>query len=324
MAYFSPTIAREAGEQVGSGRFSLRCVCDVHGAHRPSGERRIVFAQYRLGQGDAGPLHRRPAGRDPRQQDAALWRHRVRRGSGQDHRLYGSEWALISARRAARASRSLMASPRSSFGIGMTAMARRPGGIERAQMREQIRGGLDQIARRRQIEGALRAGGAAGPKASSASPGRTPTRIEPQRRPRRIVRGEHAGRERRVVGCAGSGAPRARGRARARSPRAAGRRAAAASALPRHDTIVELHADAGGSAVDDQVDAAVEIGAHMLRESSARHGRTDSPTARPSACRTPSTGRARSGGPARAPRSSRDRRSRAPTPGNHPASAAPA
>ena len=73
-----------------------------------------------------------------------------------------------------------------------------------------------------------------------------------------------------------------------------------------------------GPAVDDQVDASVEIGAHMRGESSARHGRTDWPRARPPARRTLSADRARSGGPARAPRSSRARRSRAPTPGNHP------
>ena len=87
--------------------------------------------------------------------------------------------------------------------------------------------------------------------------------------------------------------------------------------------MVELDADAGRAAVDDQVDAAVEIGAHMLRRSSARRGRTDWPTARPPACRRPSAGRARSGGPARAPRSSRARRWRVPTPGSRPPSAAP-
>ena len=51
------------------------------------------------------------------------------------------------------------------------------GGIERAQMREQIGRGLDQIAARREIEHASRRAAApaasVGPKASSASPGST-------------------------------------------------------------------------------------------------------------------------------------------------------
>ena len=39
-----------------------------------------------------------------------------------------------------------MASPRPSFGIGITAMAARAGGIERAQVREQVRRGFDEVA----------------------------------------------------------------------------------------------------------------------------------------------------------------------------------
>ena len=70
-----------------------------------------------------------------------------------------------------------------------------------------------------------------------------------------------------------------------------------------------------GAAVEDEIDAAVEVGAHMLRQSSATRGRTDWRRARPPACRMPSADRARPDAPARAPRSSRVRRSPTPTTG---------
>ena len=56
-------------------------------------------------------------------------------------------------------------------------------------------------------------------------------------------------------------------------------------------------------AVEDPIDAAVEIGAARARRSSATHGPTDWPTARPRACRMPSADRARLDVRARAPRS---------------------
>ena len=66
-----------------------------------------------------------------------------------------------------------MASPRPSFGIGMTAMAERAGGIECAQVREQVRGGFDEIACRREIEDVRGRRQHRAPNASSASPGLT-------------------------------------------------------------------------------------------------------------------------------------------------------
>ena len=73
---------------------------------------------------------------------------------------------------------------------------------------------------------------AAGPNASSASPGSIAVGIEPHPRARRVMRGQHARRQRlpAVARRHPPAAPAARGRARARSLRAAGRRGAAASA----------------------------------------------------------------------------------------------
>ena len=59
---------------------------------------------------------------------------------------------------------------------------------------------------------------------------------------------------------------RGRSRARARSRRAAARPAAAGSGVPRNDTMVDSTPTLRRAAIDDQVDAAVEIGAHMLGE----------------------------------------------------------
>ena len=66
-----------------------------------------------------------------------------------------------------------MASPRPSFGIGITAMAARAGGIERAQMREQVRGGFDEIAAGERLSDVVQRRRRIGPNASSASPART-------------------------------------------------------------------------------------------------------------------------------------------------------
>ena len=73
-------------------------------------------------------------------------------------------------------------------------------------------------------------------------------RIEPHRRARRVMRSQHARRQRLAVvavGILGQPLP-ARGRARARSPRAAGRRAAAASAASKQPTMVDSTPTATG------------------------------------------------------------------------------
>ena len=149
------------------------------------------------------------------------------------------------------------------------------------------------------------------PNASSASPGRTSIAFEPQPRLRRVVRGQHAGRQRRFV------VDRRRRRASARPSaaldlaRATGRRDAAASASPRQR-------DDGRtprrrwSARRRRSDRCVRRGRpRRARRSSARHGRIGWPTARRPACRSARRIVARDRMvAARAPRSCRGRRSR--------------
>ena len=105
--------------------------------------------------------------------------------------------------------------------------------VERAQMREQVGGRLDQIAARREVERRRRVLGACRPTTGRTRAAlRRPRRagIEPQPRARRIVRGELPG----ASGASSSAAVRspASGSAghAARSRRAAGRPAAAGSA----------------------------------------------------------------------------------------------
>ena len=89
--------------------------------------------------------------------------------------------------------------------------------------------------------------------------------VEPQPRPRRVVRGQHAGRERRVGVACRRRRRRAARRARARSSsrgRPPGRSSIGRS---RQATMVEFDADRRRPAVDDQVDAAAQVGQHVRR-----------------------------------------------------------
>ena len=114
--------------------------------------------------------------------------------------------------------------------------------------------------------------------------GRHALRIEPQRRARRVMRGEHSGRERRVIGRGGGIGERA--------PQRALDRLARHAAGPQQHRRAEAGDDGGfdadprRAAVDDEIDAAAQIGEHVRRRASARHGRSDWPTAPRSACRT--------------------------------------
>ena len=65
----------------------------------------------------------------------------------------------------------------------------RAGGIERAQMREQIGGGLDQVAARGEVEHARRSApaGACGAEGEQGLARRDARRVEPQRAARRVV-----------------------------------------------------------------------------------------------------------------------------------------
>ena len=100
---------------------------------------------------------------------------------------------------AARARRSLIASPRPSIGTRMTAMAVASAAVERAQIGKQVRRGLDQIARGREVQHRRRRapqpGGRFGPKASTASPALHRRGVEPELRARRVVRRHHARRD---------------------------------------------------------------------------------------------------------------------------------
>ena len=145
-------------------------------------------------------------------------------------------------------------------------------GIERAQMGEQVGGGLDEIAARRQVEHRR---GAFGARAPGRAEGQQRLArfdllgVEPQPRARRVMGGELPGaiggpvgmrRRPRLTG--GGCAERDRG---ARSPRAAARPAAAASAASRQATMVDSRPIGVGPAVDDQLDAAAQVGEHVLR-----------------------------------------------------------
>ena len=208
-------------------------------------------------------------------------------------------------RRARRAaSRSLIASPRPSFGIGITAMRCAPEASSARRCENRLAAASTRSPRGRQIErsrGARRRIGAereqrfAGPHVDGVRAAAAPS----ARSARRACRARAALRP--AIGC--SAIERARWpstRSIASRGRPPGRSSVGA---PRHDTMVDSTPTLARSAVDDQVDAAVEIGEHVLRRSSATHGRTGWPTARPPACRTPSGDRARPDDPARAPRS---------------------
>ena len=63
--------------------------------------------------------------------------------------------------------------------------------------------------------------------------------------------------------------------------------------MPRHDTMVDSTPTLAGPPSMIRSMRPSRSAQHMLRRRSARHGRTDWPTARPPACRTPSADRAR-------------------------------
>ena len=167
---------------------------------------------------------------------------------------------------AARCSRSLIASPRPWCGTGMTAMAAAPAASSARRCENRLAAASMRSPRFREIEHGLAAGpGRARAEGEQRFAGAHLGRVEPQSRLRRIVRGEQAGREPGLVrrcGAASAGASAsapsacsiaARGRPPGRS----------STGEPRQATMVEFDADRRRPAVDDQVDAAAQIGEHM-------------------------------------------------------------
>ena len=104
-------------------------------------------------------------------------------------------------------------------------------------------------------------------------------------------------------------------RARARSRRAARRRAAAASG-DRGRRRWSIRCRPRRPAIEDQVDAAAQVGRAHAPRWSARHGRSGWRTARPPACRARAAGPAPPDGRARAWRCCRAPRSQDPRPGS--------
>ena len=184
-------------------------------------------------------------------------------GRGRVGELSQVHAAVITSRvRAARASRSLMASPRPSCGIRMTAMRRAPAASSARRCENRLAAASTRSPRgdrlsvgaggRRRAEGQQGFAGLQRESASSRSPAL-----------RRVMRGEHAGRERALLPPAGASASACAEHAldvRARQPAGPQQRGS-----PRQDTIVEFNADRARSAVDDQVDPAAQIGQHMRR-----------------------------------------------------------
>ena len=154
----------------------------------------------------------------------------------------------------------------------MTAIMADARRIERAQVREQVGGRLDQVAARRQVEDLRRIGGARRQHRAEGEQrlaGLNPVGVEAQAGARRIVRGELARRHRGDAVLDRAGALR-----RGLRQRVAERRfdlCPRQAARPQQDRPVEaghdggFDADRGRPAVDDEVDAAAQIGQHMRR-----------------------------------------------------------
>ena len=194
----------------------------------------------------------------------------------------------------------------------MTAMVGVARRIQRAQRREEVGRRLDQVAGLglRLITRPRAVSRHAGPKASSASPGRRCVAFRRTRRARRVVAGELPG----ALGALAASRPRARATPSTASMRlgAARRRAAAAPAARRAaSTHRRLEADAVGAAVEDQRRRAAEVGQHVLGGGRADAAgavgrwRGDRPRRRRRAAPAPPDA------PARAARRCRARRSRA-------------
>ena len=196
---------------------------------------------------------------------------------------------------AARFSRSLIASPRPSCGTFITAMVLAPEASSARRCENRLAAASIEIAARRKIK---RPASGAAPKASSASPSRAASGVEPQPCLGRVMRGQHARRQRRVG--VGRRLDQACGRARARCRRAPGRRGAAASGSPRqrNDGRIRRRRRRGRRRSPCRCGRA-DRRAHAPA-SSARRGRSGWPTAPPPVRRRPRAAHARPGAPARA------------------------
>ena len=166
-------------------------------------------------------------------------------------------------RRAAQ--RSLIASPSPVSGIGATAIVAAPwrrGGAAPEELRRRLREVAAPAQVQRPHAASRRPRRPPGPNSRAASPARSPSRSSAHPRARRVVRGEHAGRERRAPGRR----PPAPARSPPRSPRAARRRGAAAGRRRRGRRRWSIRRRPGaGPAVEHGVDAPVEVGEHVGR-----------------------------------------------------------
>ncbi len=172
---------------------------------------------------------------------------------------------------AARASRSLIASPRPVVRHRHHRDGRGAAASSARRCENRLAAASIRSPRARQVEHARCALGACdrhpGRRRAAPRPASTLARIEPQPRPRRIMRGELPGRERRLVVVRRWRRPAARIGER---EHALDRRARQA-ARPQQHRLAEagddgrFEPDRRRPAVDDQVDAPAQIGEHMLR-----------------------------------------------------------
>ena len=155
-----------------------------------------------------------------------------------------------------------MASPRSSFGIGMTAIAEAPDASSARRCEKRLAAASTRSPAGERLR-AFAAEGTFAPNASRASPGLRVACVQPQRRLWRVVRREHAGRERRFVRCRLGNDERMPKYALDGVARHAAGAEQCGHAEARHDG--GLNADARRPAIHDQIDPSFEIGQHMLR-----------------------------------------------------------
>ena len=132
-------------------------------------------------------------------------------------------------------------------------------------MREQMSGGLGEVAAWAEVQDRVRAlasPGGSPPEQQRGLAGLDRRRVEPHLRARRVMRGEHARRERRAASrraAPTSVAPSTASIASRGTPPGRSRR----GVPPRQATMVDSTPTCVGAAIEHRVDAAVEIGEHM-------------------------------------------------------------
>ena len=191
---------------------------------------------------------------------------------------------------AARARRSLIASPRPSRGIGITAMRATPARSSARKCENRLAAASIRSPRGREVErrrGPLGAGRRSRAEREQGLARPHLGRVEPQRGARRVVRRQHAGRERRFAVLGGGGrlvdlAPERPLDRLARNAAGAQQRHAAADAGDDR----RLDPDGGRPAVEHEIDAARRDRPSRDRRWWATRGPTGWPTARPPARRT--------------------------------------